>query len=68
MRDTALGPGLERHQQSLGFEFTELLGHGTKTGPNRNHEVGILLMHILNHLLAIGKVLGQEVHRVPQVV
>ena len=30
--------------------------------------MGVLLMHILNHLLTIGEVLGEEVHGVPQVV
>ena len=68
MRDTALRPRLERHQQSLGIQFPELLGLRTEAGPDRYHEVGMLLVHVLNHLLAIRKVLREEVHRVPQIV
>ena len=56
MGDTALGPGFERHQQTLFVEFTELLGLWTEACPDANHEVCMLLVNILNHLWAINKV------------
>ena len=30
--------------------------------------MGVLLVYIINHLLAVREILGQEVHRVPQIV
>ena len=68
VRDATLGPRLERHQQTLRVQFAELLGHGSEAGPDADHEVGMLLVYVLNHLLTVGKILRQEVHRVPQVV
>ena len=68
MRYTALRPRLDRQQQPFFVQLAELLGLRTEAGPDRNHEVGVLPVYVLNQLLAGRKVLRQEVHRVPQVV
>ena len=68
MRDAALRPRLEGQQQSLFIEFTELLGLGTEAGPDGDHEMGMLGMHVLDELRTSGEVLREEVHGVPQVV
>ena len=68
MRDTALWPCLERHQQPFLVQFTELLCLRSKAGPDRDHEVGVLGVHILDELRTCSKVFRQEVHGVPQIV
>ena len=68
VRDTALWPGLDGHQESFFVEFAELLCHRTEAGPDRDHEMGMLLVDILNQLRACGEVLREEVHGVPQIV
>ena len=54
--DAALGPGLEGHQQSFLAELAELLGLWTEAGPDANHKMGVLLVHMVYHLLAIAEV------------
>ena len=68
MRESALRPCLDGQQQSLFVKFSELLGLRTETRPDRDHEVGMFLMDVLDHLFAIRELLREEVHRVPQVV
>ena len=57
MRQATLRPGLERQQQVLLRQFTVLLGLWTETRPDANHEVGMLLVYVLNHLWTINKIL-----------
>ena len=68
MRESALRPGLYGKQKALLVEFAELLRHGSEAGPDGDHEVGVLLMNIVDELLAAGEVLAREVHRVPHIV
>ena len=68
MRDTALWPCLDGQQQAFGIQLAELLCHGAEACPDTDHKVGMLLVYVLNQLLAVGKILRQEVHGVPQVV
>ena len=64
----ALGPGLDGEQQTLRVELAELLRHGAEAGPDADHEMGMLAVHGINHLLTILELFRQEVHGVPQIV
>ena len=66
--DAALRPRLDGQQQALLVELTELLCLRTETGPDGYHEVGVLLVYVLNQLSAVLEVLGKKVHGVPQIV
>ena len=68
VRQSALRPRLERHQQCFLVELAELLRLWPEAGPDANHEVGVLCVYVLNHLRTVGKVLREEIHSVPQVV
>ena len=46
----------------------KLLGLRSKTCPNAYHEMSVFCMDVLDHLLSIGKILGKEIHRIPQIV
>ena len=68
MRDAALWPCLEVKEQALLVELAELLCLRTEARPDRDHDMGILLMHSIDHLLSIREGLADEVHGVPSVV
>ena len=68
VRDTALRPCINRQQEVLLGQFAILKCVRTETGPDGNHDVCVLLVHPVNHLLAVGKLLGEEVHGIPQIV
>ena len=65
---SALRPGLEVEKQAFLVELTVGFGLWSETGPDADHEVGVLLVHLINHPLAVGVFLSQEIHGVPQVV
>ena len=44
------------------------LGLRAEAGPDGDHEVGVLLVYLVDHLLTVGILLGEEVHGVPQIV
>ena len=66
--DATLRPGLDRQQETHALEFAELLGLRSEACPDGDHEVSMLLMDVLNHLRSLGKVLSEEVHRIPLIV
>ena len=68
MRDAALGPCLDGQEKSLLFEFTELQGLWSEACPDTYHEVGVILVNVVYHLLAVSEILSEEVHGIPQVV
>ena len=68
MGDATLWPRFDRQQQALLIKFTELLGVRPEARPDGNHEVGMLLMDILDQLGTAGKILCQKVHGVPKIV
>ena len=68
MGDATLRPGLDRQQETHALEFAELLGLRSEACPDGDHEVSMLLMDVLNHLRSLGKVLSEEVHRIPLIV
>ena len=57
MRESALRPCLDRQQKTFFIEFTELLCLRAETGPDGNHEMGMLGMDVLNQLRTSDKVL-----------
>ena len=67
-RQSALRPCLEVIEQPQGVELPVLLGLGTEACPNRNHEVSMLTVYLVNHLLAVEEVIVQELHCVPRIV
>ena len=52
-----LGPCLEVEEQALLIEFLVLVRHGTETGPDTNHEMGVQPVHLVYHLSAIREIL-----------
>ena len=66
--DAALRPRLDGQQQAHALEFAELLGLRSEARPDGDHEVGMFLVDVVNHLRAIGEIFSEEVHRVPLVV
>ena len=68
MGDAALRPGLNGQEQSHALQFVVLLRLRSEARPDGDHEVGMLLVDILDHLRTLGEILSEEVHRVPLIV
>ena len=63
-----MGPGGEVEEQSFLIELAVGFGLRSETRPDGDHEVGVLLMNVVDHLLSVGIFLCEEVHCVPQIV
>ena len=62
---SALWPCLEVEEQSLLVELSVCLRLWSEACPDAYHEVGVLLVHVAYHPLAVGIFLREEVHGVP---
>ena len=63
-----MGPRGKVEEQTFLIELTIGLSLWSETGPDGDHEVGVLLVYLVDHLLSVGIFFRQEVHRVPQIV
>ena len=63
-----LRPGLEVEEQALRGQLAVCLGHRAEGGPDGDHQLGVLRVHLVDHRLGVPEVLVQELHRVPLVV
>ena len=68
VRKTALRPCLEIVEQSLFLKLLEGMCLRTETCPDTDHQVSVLTMHFVYHLLAAMIRFAQEIHGVPQIV
>ena len=66
--EAALWPCLKVEEQPFFVELAVGFGLRTETGPDGDHEMGMLLMDVADHLFTVGILLCQEVHGVPEVV
>ena len=57
VRQSALRPCLEVEEQSLLVELAILLCHRTEARPDGDHDMGIVFVYKVNHLLAVGKLI-----------
>ena len=55
---TVAGPGVERKEGTQLVEFLVLPGPGSEVGPEGDHQVGILPVHVVHHLLRRGQARG----------
>ena len=44
-------PAFERQEGAHGFQFLVLVGPGAEVGPYGNHDMRVVLVHVVNHLL-----------------
>ena len=68
LRESALRPSVEVEHETLGLHFLERLGLRTERCPDADAHVGVLLVHLVDHILSAVKVGVEELHRVPVVV
>ncbi len=65
---SALRPCLEVVEQPQRVELTILLCLRTEACPDAYHEMGMLTVYLVNHLLSVKEVLVDELHGIPRVV
>ena len=65
---TALRPSLEVEEQTFLVQLAISLCHRTETCPNTYHEMSAQFVNFIYHLTSVCKLLGQKIHRIPEIV